>query len=125
MTSPITYADLVGWDAELEVLTSQVAGPLFTRPEPRSAFTDLIRGLLADVGRKNSWQIGDHVGHASGGRLEWLLNGASWDAGELRDRVRDHVVGKLGSADAVLVVDDTQVIKQGKSRSVSPRSIAG
>ena len=122
MTSPITYADLVGWDAELEALTSQVAGPLFTRPEPRSAFTDLIRGLLADVGRKNSWQIGDHVGHASGGRLEWLLNGASWDAGELRDRVRDHVVGKLGSADAVLVVDDTQVIKQGKkSVGVAPQ----
>jgi len=53
------------------------------------------------------------------------LNGASWDAGELRDRVRDHVAGKLGSANAVLIVGDTQVIKQGKSRSVSPRSIAG
>ena len=85
----------MGWDAELEVLTLQVAGPLFTRPEPRSALTDLIRGLLADVARKNSGQIGDHVGHASGGRLERLLNGASWDAGELRDQVRDHVVGKL------------------------------
>lgn len=37
-----------------------------------------------------------------------------WDAGSLRDVVRDYVVEYFGSPGAVLIADDTQVIKQGK-----------
>ena len=86
---------------------------MFTRPEPRVTFADLVRGLLADVPRKNSWQLAEHVGHGSAYRLEWLLGGAKWDADILRDRVRDYVVATLGAEDGVLIADDTQVIKKG------------
>ena len=55
----------------------------------------------------------EHVGHGSAYRLEWLLNGAKWDADALRDRVRDYVVATLGAEDGVLIADDTQVIKKG------------
>jgi hypothetical protein len=43
----ISYDRLVGWEADLRLLTERVAGSLFTRPEPRATFTDLaliIRG---------------------------------------------------------------------------------
>jgi SRSO17 transposase len=86
---------------------------LFNRPEPRVTFGDFVRGLLADVGRKNAWQLADHLGHANPGRIEWLLNGAAWDADALRDRVREYVVEHLSSPDAILIADDTQAIKQG------------
>ena len=89
----ISYDDLVGWEADLRLLTERVAGSLFTRPEPRATFADLVRGLLADVPRKNSWQLAEHVGHGSAHRLEWLLGGAKWDADALRDRVRDYASG--------------------------------
>jgi hypothetical protein len=53
----ISYDHLVGWEADRRLLAERVAGALFTRPEPRAAFADLVRGLLADVPRKNSWQL--------------------------------------------------------------------
>src|SRR6185369_8946386 len=79
-------------------------------------------GLLADVKRKNSWQIAEYVGHPSRHRLELLLNGAVWDADVLRDEVRSYVLAHLGDADAALVLDDTQVLKKGvKSVGVAPQ----
>ena len=76
----ISYDHLVGSKTDLRLLTERMTGSLFTRPEPRATFADLVRGLLADVPRKNSWQLAEHVGHGSAYRLEWLLNGAKWDA---------------------------------------------
>jgi SRSO17 transposase len=119
---PITYDLVMAWAEDLDALCAQVAGPLFTRPEPRVTFADLVRGLLADVPRKNSWQLAEHVGHRTAYRLEWLLNGAKWDADALRDQVRAYVVENLGRPDGVLVADDTQALKKGdKSVGVAPQ----
>lgn len=118
----ISYDQLVDWEADLRLLTERVADSLFRRPEPRATFADLVRGLLADVPRKNSWQLAEHVGHGTAYRLEWLLNGAKWDADALRDRVREYVVATLGGEDGVLIADDTQVIKKGvRSVGVAPQ----
>jgi SRSO17 transposase len=84
-----------------------------------------IRGLLADVPRKNSWQLAERAGHRTAYWFEWFLNGAKWDADVLRDEVRSYVVEGLGGnsgAKATLVIDDTQVIKNGdKSVGVAPQ----
>ncbi|MGP3921540.1 IS701 family transposase [Nonomuraea sp. 10N515B] len=117
MTCSLTYDLVVSWDAELSALTERIAGPMFTRPEPRSTFGDLVRALLADVPRKNSWQLADHIGHIKAHRFEWLLNGAKWDADALRDEVRAYVLHHLGRPDGVLIADDTSAIKKG-DRSV-------
>ena len=117
MTCSLTYDLVVSWDAELSALTERIARPMFTRPEPRSTFGDLVRALLADVPRKNSWQLADHIGHIKAHRFEWLLNGAKWDADALRDEVRAYVLKHLGRADGVLIADDTSAIKKG-DRSV-------
>ncbi|WP_406316536.1 IS701 family transposase [Streptosporangium sp. NBC_01639] len=107
----------MSWDAELTALTSRIADRLFKRPEPEATFGDLVRGLLADVPRKNSWQLADHLGHPSANPIEWLLSRAPWDAEVLRDEVRAYVVKHLGGPDGVLIADDTQAIKKG-DRSV-------
>src|SRR5690606_12805835 len=117
VTCSLTYDLVVSWDAELSALTERIARPMFTRPEPRSTFGDLVRALLADVPRKNSWQLADHIGHIKAHRSEWLLNGAKWDADALRDEVRAYVLKHLGRADGVLIADDTSAIKKG-DRSV-------
>nr|WP_197286933.1 transposase [Planomonospora sphaerica] len=101
-------------DTELAGLTTRIAGPLFTRPEPRQAFADLVRALLADVSRKNSWQLADHIGHATAHCFEHLLDREKWDVDALRDEVRSYVIAHLGRADGVLIADDTAAIKKGE-----------
>jgi hypothetical protein len=39
----ISYDHLMGWEADLRLLTGRVADSLFTRPEPRATFADLVR----------------------------------------------------------------------------------
>ncbi len=90
MTYALTDDRVVCWDAELTALTTRIADPLFTRPEPRQAFTDLVRALLADVPRKNSWQLADHIGHRTAHRFEHLLDRAKWDVNALHDEVRSY-----------------------------------
>jgi len=45
--------------------------------------------------------------------MQHLLAAARWDAGAVRDDVREYVVEHLGSPDAVLVVDETGDLKRG------------
>lgn len=113
--SRLSYDHLVGWDADLRARTAEIAEPLFHRPEPKATFVDFVRGLLSDVPRKNSWQIAEYLGYESPSPLEWLLNGAVWDVDELRDVIRNYVVEHLGSPRGILIADDTQVIKKGRS----------
>ncbi|MEU7003662.1 IS701 family transposase [Nonomuraea sp. NPDC046570] len=125
MTCSLTYDLVVSWDAELTALTERIAGPLFTRPEPRSTFPDLVRSLLADVPRKNCWQLADHIGHVKAYRFEHLLNGAKWNADALRDEVRSYVVEHLGRPDGVLIADDTSAIKKGDKSAGVARQYCG
>jgi SRSO17 transposase len=113
VTCALTYDRVVSWDTELTALTTRIADPLFTRPEPRQAFTDLVRALLADVPRKNSWQLADHIGHATAHRFEHLLDRAKWDVDALRDEVRSYVIAHLGRPGGVLIADDTSALKKG------------
>jgi len=73
----------------------------------------MVRALLADVPKKNSWGLAEHAGLATPRPFEHLLDGAVWDTDALRDQVRDYVVAGLGSADAAVIADDTQAIKKG------------
>jgi SRSO17 transposase len=112
----VTVADLAGWDAELRFLTDGL-GCLFKRPEPRATFTLMVRALLADVAKKNSWGLAEYAGLSTPQAFEHLLNGAKWSADELRDQLRGYVLAGLADPGGALVLDDTQAIKKG-SRSV-------
>ncbi|GHC74466.1 hypothetical protein GCM10007079_08750 [Nocardiopsis terrae] len=48
--------DIQTWDRHLGTFIGDLTHHLFARGAPRAAFTDHVRGLLADVDRKNSRQ---------------------------------------------------------------------
>jgi SRSO17 transposase len=121
MGEAVTVQDITDWDADLRALTEGLGG-MFNRPEPKVTFGLMVRALLADVPKKNSWGLAEHAGLATPRPFEHLLDGAVWDADALRDQVREYVVAGLGSVDAVVVADDTQAIKKGdKSVGVAPQ----
>jgi SRSO17 transposase len=116
MMMDVSAEQIAEWDAELATLTGSL-GYLFNRPEPRGVFAQFIEGLLAELPKKNGWTLSERAGHVGADRMQWLLNGSVWDAGVLRDAVRDYVVEHLGDPQASLVIDDTQAQKKG-TRSV-------
>lgn len=121
MVKVVTVEDIAGWDASLQELTGGL-GWLFNRPEPRVTFGLMVRALLADVPKKNSWGLAEYAGLATPQPFEHLLGGARWDADALRDVVRSYVLDGLGDPDGALVLDDTQVIKKGRmSVGVAPQ----
>jgi SRSO17 transposase len=121
MVEAVTVADLAGWDAELRFLTDGL-GCLFKRPEPRATFTSMVRAMLADVAKKNSWGLAEYAGLPTPQAFEHLLNGAKWSADELRDQIRGYVLAGLADPGGALVLDDTQAIKKGvKSVGVAPQ----
>ena len=121
MVEIMTVEDVAGWDEDLRALTDGL-GWLFNRPEPRVTFGLMVRGLLADVAKKNSWGLAEYLGLPIPQPLEHLLGGARWDADVLRDAVRGYVLRGLADPGGALVLDDTQVIKKGvKSVGVAPQ----
>jgi SRSO17 transposase len=93
-------------------LTSRLACR-FTRVEPRRRVRALLRGLLAEMPRKNCWTLAEHAGDTCPAGMQHLLSRAKWDADQIRDDLRDYVTERLGGAGAVLVVDETGDLKKG------------
>jgi hypothetical protein len=61
-----------------------------------------VRGLLADLPRKNCWTIAEHVGNRSPDGMQHLLSRAVWDHDGVRDDLRTYLVERLGDPEAVL-----------------------
>jgi SRSO17 transposase len=57
--------------------------------------------------------------------MQHLLAAARWDADAVRDDVRAYVVEHLGSADAVLIVDETGDVKKGRASAGVQRQYSG
>lgn len=65
-------------------------------------------GLLSGLRRKNCWTIAEQAGDATPDGMQHLLAGARWDAGAVRDDLREYVAEHLGDPGAVLVVDENR-----------------
>jgi SRSO17 transposase len=112
------------WQAGLEELLGRVAGR-FGRVEPRRRAKAFVRGLLADLPRKNCWTIAEHAGDPNPDGMQHLLARAVWDADALRDDVRAYLVEHLGDPKAVLVIDETGDLKKGTTTVGVQRQYTG
>ena len=104
--------DPARWREQFDELMGRIAGR-FAPVEPRRRARAFVLGLLSGLRRKNCWTIAEQAGDATPDGMQHLLAAARWDASAVRDDVRAYVVEYLGSADAVLVVDETGDLKKG------------
>ncbi len=94
-TERVNSKTIERWSAYLEELHARIA-PRFLRPEVRARAYRYLTGLLADVGRKNSWQMAEAIGEVRPRGVQHLLNDACWDADKVREDLRDYVVEHFG-----------------------------
>jgi SRSO17 transposase len=120
----LTDDDLAAWIAGLDDLFALVAGRFF-RVEPRRRARAYVRGLLGPLAVKNGWTLAEAAGDGTPDGMQRLLNAAAWDADGVRDDVRAYVAGHLGSADGVLVVDETGFLKKGTKSAGVQRQYSG
>jgi SRSO17 transposase len=84
-----------------------------------------VRSLLSSAERKNSWQLAEAAGFETPYRFQHLLGRGAWDADALRDEQLGEVLAGLGEEDAVLAIDETGFIKQGKKSVGVKRQYCG
>jgi SRSO17 transposase len=84
-----------------------------------------LDGLLGDERRKTGWMRAEAAGDPGPWRQQALLGRDRWQADALRDVVRDYVIEHLGDEDAVLVIDETGFLKQGKASCGVARQYTG
>ena len=124
MSNVVTPVDVDAWRAGLDDLFARVAGR-FGRSEPRLQARAYLRGLLAPVERKNSWQLAEAAGQRTPDRMQRLLRTAVWDPDLVRDDVRGYVAERLGDPGGVLIVDETGFVKQGRRSAGVQRQYSG
>ncbi len=95
------------------------------RVEARRHAVDYLRGLLAEVERKNGWQLAEQAGYAHPRGIQRVLDRYAWDAEAVRDDLRRWVVAELGDPCGVLVVDETGFPKQGRHSAGVARQYSG
>ena len=112
------------WASSLRDLKARTRG-LFTQERVAASAGAFLDGLLGDERRKTGWMRAEAAGDPGPWRQQAILGRGRWDADELRDIVRDYVIEHLGAEDAVLVIDETGFLKQGKASCGVARQYTG
>jgi SRSO17 transposase len=112
------------WASGLEAVAIRIGGR-FQRSELRQRATAYLRGLISPIERKNGWQLAEAAGDPTPYGVQHVLGRAVWSAEAVRDDLRAYVIEHMGDADAVLVVDETGVIKKGAKSVGVARQYSG
>jgi SRSO17 transposase len=105
--------------------TAERLAPHFPNRAARASATAYLQSLLSRVERKNSWQLAEAAGLANPYPFQHLLGRAQWDAEAVRDDQLQAVLSGLGPHHAVLAIDETGFIKQGKKSAGVMRQYCG
>jgi SRSO17 transposase len=97
----------------------------FRRAQAAEHAVDYLRGLVAEVERKNGWQLAEEAGYDHPRAIQRVLDRYAWDADAVRDDLRTYVVAELGDPAGVLVVDETGFPKQGTHSAGVARQYCG
>jgi SRSO17 transposase len=112
------------WASSLRHVKGRIS-PLFTQARVAASAGLFLDGLLGDERRKTGWMRAEAAGDPGPWRQQALLGRGRWDADSLRDVVRDYAMETLADPDAVLVVDETGFLKQGKASCGVVRQYTG
>ncbi len=124
MSSASLESTLELWSTTLRQAKQRIR-PLFAAPSVAASANAFLDGLLGGERRKTGWMRAEAAGDPGPWRQQAILGRTHWDAEALRDVVRDCVVETLASPDAVLVVDETGFLKQGKASCGVGRQYTG
>src|ERR687886_26691 len=112
------------WAASLREVKGRMR-PLFTQDRVAASAGLFLDGLLGPERRKTGWMRAEAAGDPGPWRQQAILGRGRWDADALRDIVRGYVVEHLADPDAVLVIDETGFLKQGKASCGVGRQYTG
>src|SRR3979411_1193895 len=112
------------WAASLREIKQRIR-PLFNQDRVAKNAGLFLEGLLGDEQRKTGWMRAEAAGDPGPWRQQAILGRRDWDADALRDIVRDYVIEHLADDDAVLVIDETGFLKQGKASCGVSRQYTG
>ena len=124
MTGASIETTLELWASSLRDVKARMRG-LFTQERVAASANLFLDGLLGDERRKTGWMRAEAAGDPGPWRQQAILGRGRWDAEALRDIVRDYVVENLATDDAVLVIDETGFLKQGKASCGVARQYTG
>ncbi|MBP7339681.1 IS701 family transposase, partial [Niveispirillum sp.] len=112
------------WSVSLRSVKDRIR-PLFTQDRVAASAGLFLDGLLGAEQRKTGWMRAEAAGDPGPWRQQAILGRGRWDADALRDIVRDYALETLADDDAVLVIDETGFLKQGKASCGVARQYTG
>jgi SRSO17 transposase len=124
MTGASIEATLELWASSLRDVKGRVR-PLFTQERVAASAGAFLDGLLSNERRKTGWMRAEAAGDPGPWRQQAILGRGRWDADDLRDIVRGYALETLEDDDAVLVIDETGFLKQGKATCGVARQYTG
>ena len=124
MTGLAIEATLELWASSLRDIKSRMR-PLFSQERVAISAGQFLDGLLGEERRKTGWMRAEAAGDRGPWRQQAILGRGHWDADALRDIVRDYTLETLSDPDAVLVLDETGFLKQGKASCGVARQYTG
>src|SRR6202046_1777580 len=124
MTGASIETTLELWASSLREVKKRMR-PLFEQDRTALNAGLFVDGLLGDERRKTGWMRAEAAGDPGPWRQQALLGRDQWDADGLRDLVRDYVTEHLADENAVLVIDETGFLKQGKASCGVARQYTG
>lgn len=120
-----TLATIGQWAMTLQHLHGRLR-PYFVRSEPLEHARLYLQAILAEIPRKNGWQIAEHARQLRPYGMQRLLSRAAWDQAGVRDEVRRLVWQTLkpppilspssepAALFPILVIDESGFPKRGK-----------
>jgi len=112
------------WACSLREVKRRIR-PLFSQERMALSAGLFLDGLLGPERRKTGWMRAEAAGDPGPWRQQAVLGRGRWEADALRDVVRDYALETLAAPDAVLVLDETGFLKQGKASCGVARQYTG
>src|SRR6476659_11009370 len=102
------------WASSLRDVKARIR-PLFSQERVAASAEKFLDGLLGNEPRKTGWMLAEAAGDSGPWRQQAILGRGRWDAAALRDLIREYALETLAEQTAVLVIDETGFLKQGKA----------